>query len=108
MTGEKFELHVHDGNNINATSLAHVRVNQWTRVNQLPVAPSSSSGHELYIRFHTGVDSTQARMNFLIKDDRGRKKTAVIFALILLIHYLICNSLSSISSAPSSLALVSP
>ena len=69
MTGETFELHVHDGNAINATKLA--LVNQWTGVNQA-VTPSLSSGHELYIRFRYSAGRTDARVKFLVMDDRGK------------------------------------
>ena len=71
MTGEKFELEVYDGNTINATKLTHV--NQWTGVNQA-VTPSSSSGHELYIRFRYSAGSKEARVAFIITDDRGKKQ----------------------------------
>ena len=69
MTGETFELHVHDGNAINATKLA--LVNQWTGVNQA-VTPSLSSGHEFYIRFRYSAGRTDARVKFLVMDDRGQ------------------------------------
>ncbi|XP_078343101.1 uncharacterized protein LOC144628871 isoform X1 [Oculina patagonica] len=65
MTGEKFELHVHDGNTKNDTEVT--LVNQWTGVNQA-VTPSSSSGHELYIRFRFSAGSQDAKLKFLITD----------------------------------------
>ena len=58
MTGEKFELHVHDGN-------------QWTAVNQA-VMPSLSSGHEFHIRFRYSAGRAEARVKFLVMDDRGQ------------------------------------
>ncbi|KAJ7370758.1 hypothetical protein OS493_030189 [Desmophyllum pertusum] len=67
MTGNKFQLEVYDGNTINSTKLTHV--NQWTGVNQA-VTPSSSSGHELYIRFRYSAGSSDARLKFIIMDDR--------------------------------------
>ena len=74
MTGEKFELEVYDGNTINATKLTHV--NQWTGVNQA-VTPSSSSGHELYIRFRYSAGSSDARLTFIITDDQGKKENVL-------------------------------
>lgn len=71
MTGEKFELEVHDGNIINATLLT--LVNQQTGVNQA-VTPSTSSGHELYIRFRYN-GRYGATVKFLITDDKGRNKS---------------------------------
>ncbi|KAL9960879.1 hypothetical protein ACROYT_G034385 [Oculina patagonica] len=67
MTGDKFELHVHDGSTKNETELTIV--NQWTGVNQA-VTPSSSSGHELYIRFRFSAGSQDARLKFLITNDQ--------------------------------------
>ncbi|XP_078343106.1 protein bark beetle-like isoform X1 [Oculina patagonica] len=67
MSGERFELEVHDGNTTNATQLT--LVNQWTGANQA-VTPSLSSGHELYIRFRYNADSRDARVKFLITDDQ--------------------------------------
>ena len=69
MTGEKFELHVHDGNTINATQLTFV--NQWTGVNQA-LTPSLSSGHELFMKFRFSAGSNDARLKFLITDDQGK------------------------------------
>ena len=71
ITGEKFELHVHDGNTKNGTKLT--LVNQWTGVNQA-VTPSLSSGHELNIRFLYYTGWQDAKVKFLITDDQGRKK----------------------------------
>ena len=70
ITGEMFELEVHDGNTINATNL--MLVNQWTGVNQA-VTASTSSGHELYIRFRYSGGSG-ATVKFLITDERGTNK----------------------------------
>lgn len=72
ITGEKFELEVHDGNTTNATKLT--LVNQWTSANQA-VTPSSSSGHEIYVRFRFHADSKDTSVKFLITDDQGRTKT---------------------------------
>lgn len=69
MTGENFELDVRDGNNKNASQLKFV--NESTGVNQA-VTLSSSSGHELYIRFRYSAGYREARVKFLITDDRGR------------------------------------
>lgn len=69
MAGEMFELEVHDGNTINATNLT--LVNQWTGVNQA-VTASTSSGHELYIRFRYN-GRYGATIRFLITDERGMK-----------------------------------
>lgn len=69
ITGEEFELHVHDGNTTNATLLT--LVNQWTGANQA-VTPSSSSGHELFIKFRSSARRNDARLNFLITDDQGK------------------------------------
>lgn len=69
MTGEKFELEVHDGDTTNDTQLA--LVTQWTGANPA-VSPSSSSGHEIYIRFRFHAGSRDARVKFLITDDQGR------------------------------------
>lgn len=71
MTGEKFELEIHDGSTANTTKL--MLVNQWTGVNKA-VMPSTSSGHELYIRFRFNAGSKDARVKFLITDDQGGKK----------------------------------
>ncbi|KAL9960870.1 hypothetical protein ACROYT_G034376 [Oculina patagonica] len=70
MSGERFELEVHDGNTTNATQLT--LVNQWTGANQA-VTPSLSSGHELYIRFRYNADSRDARVKFLITDDQEHR-----------------------------------
>ena len=71
MTGEDFELDVRDGNNENASQIK--LVNESTGVNQA-VTPSSSSGHELYIRFRYRARYwVEARVKFLITDDRGRE-----------------------------------
>ena len=69
ITGETFELHVHDGNTINATQLT--LANQWTGINQA-LKPSSSSGHELFIKFRFSGGSYDARLKFLITDDEGK------------------------------------
>ena len=69
IAGEKFELHVHDGNTINATKLT--LLNEWTGVYQA-VTPSSSSSHELYLKFRFSASSKDARLKFLITDDQGR------------------------------------
>ena len=69
ISGEKCELHVKDGNTTNATQL--MLVNQWTGVNQA-VAPSSSSGHELFIKFRFSAGRNDARLKFLITDDQGK------------------------------------
>ena len=71
MTGEDFELDVRDGNNKNASQLK--LVNESTGVNQA-VTPSSSSGHELYIRFRYRARYwKEASVKFLITDDQGRE-----------------------------------
>ena len=70
MTGENFELDVRDGNNKNASQLKFI--NESTGVNQA-VTPSTSSGHELYIRFRYSEGNTEARVKFLIMNDRGRQ-----------------------------------
>ena len=76
MTGEDFELDVRDGNNKNASQLKFV--NESTGVNQA-VTPSSSSGHEVYIRFrnirfrYRASYWKEVRVKFLITDDRGRE-----------------------------------
>ena len=75
IAGEKFELHVHDGNTINATQLT--LVNEWTGVYQA-VTPSSSSGHELYLKFRFSAGSKDARLKFLITDDQGKKNKALL------------------------------
>ena len=75
IAGEKFELHVHDGNTINATQLT--LLNEWTGVYQA-VTPSSSSGHELYLKFRFSAGSKDARLKFLITDDQGSKNKALI------------------------------
>ena len=70
MTGEDFELDVRDGNNQNASQLK--LVNESTGVNQA-VMPTSSSGHELYIRFRYSAGyREEVRVKFLITDDQGR------------------------------------
>jgi len=76
IAGEKFELHVHDGNTINATQLT--LVNEWTGVYQA-VTPSSSSGSELYFKFRFSVGRRDAKLKFLITDDQGRKNKAVLY-----------------------------
>ena len=75
ISGETFELYVHDGNTINGTRLT--LVNQWTGVNQA-VTPSSSSGHELYIKFRFSAGYKDTRLNFLITDVQGRKNETVL------------------------------
>ena len=81
MTGEDFELDVRDGNNKNASLLK--LVNESTGVNEA-VMPSSSSGHELYIRFRyrAGYWKT-VRVKFLITHDRGRKFWYSIIVLLI-------------------------
>ena len=70
ITGDMFELEVHDGDTINATSIT--LVNQSTGVNQA-VTPTSSSGNELYIRFrYNGRNGASVR--FVITDGKGKKK----------------------------------
>ena len=70
MIGKDFELDVRDGNNRNATQLK--LVNESTGVNQA-VMPSSSSGHELYIKFRYRAGyREEVKVKFLITDDRGR------------------------------------
>ena len=75
MTGEKFELRVHDGVTKNDTELT--LVNQWTGVNQA-VTPSSSSGHEIFIRFRFSAGNQDARLKFLLTYDQGRKNVLQI------------------------------
>ena len=71
MTGKDFELDVRDGNNKNASQLQ--LVNESTAVNQA-VTPSSSSGHELYIRFrYSWRYRGEVRVKFVITDSRGRE-----------------------------------
>ncbi|KAL9960882.1 hypothetical protein ACROYT_G034388 [Oculina patagonica] len=67
MTGDKFELEVFDGTTSNATMLTSLT--ERTGVNQA-VTPSSSSGHELYIRFRFSAGRKDARLKFLITDDQ--------------------------------------
>lgn len=70
MTGDTFELEVHDGDTINATNIT--LVNQSTGVNQA-VTPTSSSGNELYIRFrYNGRNG--ASVKFVITDGKGKNK----------------------------------
>jgi len=69
MTGEDFELDVRDGNNKNASQLE--LVNESTGVSQA-VTLSSSSGHELYIRFRYSAGyREEVRIRFVITDGRG-------------------------------------
>ena len=75
ISGEKFELHVHDGNTINDTRLT--LVNEWTGVNQA-VTSSSSSGHELYVKFRFSAGYKDTRLKFLITDDQGRNNKTVL------------------------------
>ncbi|KAL9960883.1 hypothetical protein ACROYT_G034389 [Oculina patagonica] len=82
VTGEKFFLEVFDGNTRNATMLTSLT--EQTGVNQA-VTPSSSSGHELYIRFRYNAGRKDARVKFLITDDQepdGQQQISVNDSII--------------------------
>jgi len=76
--GEKFELEVYDGNSTNGTFAT--LVDQSTVVNQA-VTPTSSTGHELYIRFRYN-GRTGATVKFVITDDKGK--------IVLMVRRVIC------------------
>ena len=83
MMGEKFELEVHDGNTTDAT--VATLVDQSAVVSQA-VTPTSSTGHELYIRFrYNGRNG--ATVKFVITDDKGK--------IILMVRLVICFMLKA-------------